>query len=423
MNPDLSASGEPPVVATQALSKRYRNNLVVNQANLSVMPGDVFGLLGPNGAGKTTIIRMMLGLVRPTSGRALLFGSDIATDRKKILNKTSAIVEAPALYPHLSGWENMKVMGYTTGVTDEAKMRQALSQMGMLDRARDKFQTYSLGMKQRLCIAAALLTDPQLVILDEPTNGLDPAGIQSIRELIKTLAAQGRTVFLSSHLLNEVQQVCNRVAIIERGVIIAQGLVEEMLASQNNIQLRVSREDLGRAVQVLQGLEFARNAHPAGEYIIVDGGASRGSEINQALAQAGIFPSEVIPRHLSLEEFFLSVTNQPIPPAGSSQQSYGPPVYPAQMPVPGQVWGIPPGYPPQNLGHPDQFLHNNGNQPYPYAPLPGYSSPSHEDYPQTSPGGYQNQLNQGDFSTIPGYRDQADSEPKSQDNRKGPDNA
>ncbi len=421
MNPDLAAASTAPVVATQALSKRYRNNYVVNQANLTVMPGDVFGLLGPNGAGKTTIIRMMLGLVRPSSGRALLFGLDIGTDRKKILNKTSAIVEAPSLYPHLSGWDNMKVMGYTAGITDEAKMRQALSQMGMLERARDKFQTYSLGMKQRLCIAAALLTDPQLIILDEPTNGLDPAGIQNIRELIKTLSSQGRTVFLSSHLLNEVQQVCNRVAIIERGNIIAQGLVEEMLASQNNIQLRVPQRDLGRAVQALQTLEFARNARPAGEYIVVDGAANQGSELNRALAQAGIYPSEIIPRHLSLEEFFLSVTNQPPAPAGYPPQPYGAPLYPNQPPpFPGQPVGMVPGYPPQSFGQPNGPLDQPGNAPqfnYPAAPPPGY-------FPQAQAGGYSPQPGLPELrGGYPRQQNQAAPEPKSQDNQKGPDHA
>ncbi|MBN9391244.1 MAG: ABC transporter ATP-binding protein [Chloroflexi bacterium] len=360
------------------------------------MPGDVFGLLGPNGAGKTTIIRMMLGLVRPTSGRALLFGSDIATDRKRILAKTSAIVEAPSLYPHLSGWDNMKVMAYTAGVTDETRMRQALGQMGLSDRARDKFQTYSLGMKQRLCIAAALLTDPQLIILDEPTNGLDPAGIQSIRELIKSLAAQGRTVFLSSHLLNEVQQVCNRVAIIERGTIISQGLVEEMLASQNNIQLRVPAEDFEKAIETLQGLEYARSARPAGEYIVVDGAASRGAELNRTLAEAGIYPSEIIPRHLTLEEFFLSVTNRSVPPgAYPPPPGYGPVPYPAQQPYQGQAWGPPPGYPP---------------------PPPGY-------YPQPPMGGYSGQPGQpglnGDFPGSPPPPEQS---PVNGDSQKGPEN-
>ncbi len=385
MSDDPSHDGIAPIVATQALSKRYHNNFVVNQANLSVMPGDVFGLLGPNGAGKTTIIRMLLGLVRPTSGRAILFGADIATDRKLILGKTSAIVEAPALYPHLSGWDNMKVMAYSAGITDPKKMREALSQMGMLERALDKFQTYSLGMKQRLCIAAALLTDPQLIILDEPTNGLDPAGIQSIRELIKNLAGQGRTVFLSSHLLNEVQQVCNRVAIIERGTIIAQGLVEEMLASHNFIQLRVSQDDFGRAVKVLQELEFGRSAHSFGEYLVVDGAANRGGEINRVLGQAGIYPSEIIPRHLTLEEYFLSVTNHPPMP---------PPGYPNQQTPPGYTNQPPFGYsnqPPP--GYPGQPPFGYSNQPL--TPPPGY--PYHTPEPPQSfnvqpPMSYPNQL-------------------------------
>lgn len=329
MNPGFPLQAGAPIVATQELTKRYKNKFAVNQANFTVMPGDVFGLLGPNGAGKTTIIRMLLGLVKPSGGRALLFGADILTHRKMILGKTSAIVEAPALYPHLTGWDNLKVMSYSAGITDTQKMRQALAQMGLADRAKDKFQTYSLGMKQRLCIAAALLTNPELIILDEPTNGLDPAGMRDVRELIKMLAGQGRTIFLSSHLLNEVQQVCNRVAIIERGRIIAQGLVHEMLASQNFIQLRLPPQEFARASQVLQELEFARNVRPYGEYLVIDGAATRGAELNRALAQAGIYPSEIIPRHLTLEEFFLSVTNQP-------------PVPPANGPLPPGPGGLPP---------------------------------------------------------------------------------
>ena len=213
-----------PLINVTGLSKRFKGRLVVNQAQFVVQPGDVFGLLGPNGAGKTTIIRMLLGLVTPTAGRAVVFGHDVATDRAAVLRQTAAIVEAPALYPHLTGWENLRVMALSSGISDPKRMTWALDQMNLKDRANDRFRTYSLGMKQRLCIAAALLTDPQLIILDEPTNGLDPAGMRDIRELIRTLSGQGRTVLISSHLLNEVQQVCNRVAIIESGRIVTQGL-------------------------------------------------------------------------------------------------------------------------------------------------------------------------------------------------------
>lgn len=304
----VSASGTSPVVATTDLTKRYRGIFAVNQAQFSVQPGDVFGLLGPNGAGKTTIIRMLLGLVKPTSGEARLFGLNIAEKRAEILRRTSAIVEAPALYPHLTGRENLQVMAHTAGINDPKRLDWALDQMDMTARAKDRYKTYSLGMKQRLCIAAALLTDPQLIILDEPTNGLDPAGMRDIRELIRRLAGQGRTVFLSSHLLNEVEQVCNRVAIINRGQIIAQGVVNELLSSSSFIQLKVHPEELEKAVVILQAQSWLKNARAENGYLLVDGTPAQGAAINQALGKEGIFASEIVPRTLSLEDFFLNVT-------------------------------------------------------------------------------------------------------------------
>lgn len=318
-------SNQEPLIATHQLTKRFKGKLAVNQAQFVVQPGDVFGLLGPNGAGKTTIIRMLLGLIRPTEGQALLFGKDIEKDKAYILRRTSAIVESPALYPHLSGWDNLRVMGRMSGISDPKRLEWALDQMGLRDRAKDRFRTYSLGMKQRLCIAAALLTDPQLIILDEPTNGLDPAGMRDIRELIKQLSSQGRTVFLSSHLLNEVQQVCNRVAIINYGTIIAQGLVDELLAARSFVHLRIHPTELEKAKVVLEGLQWVKSVRQDGEYLVVEGPASQGAALNQALGEAGIYASEIIPRTLSLEEYFLGVT-------GQLQLVY--PIYPTPEPAP-----------------------------------------------------------------------------------------
>ncbi len=303
-------SDNEPLIATYQLTKRYKGKLAVDQAQFRVERGDVFGLLGPNGAGKTTIIRMLLGLVKPTEGRAMLFGKDIETNRSHILRRTSAIVEAPALYPYLSGWDNLRVMARMSGITDRQRLEWALDQMGLLDQAKVRFRNYSLGMKQRLCIAAALLTDPQLIILDEPTNGLDPAGMRDIRELIKQLAAQGRTVFLSSHLLNEVEQVCNRVAIIERGTIVTQGRVEELLAKRTFVHLRIHPTDIERAEEILRNLAWVKSLRQEGEYLIVEGPLNQGEALNRALGEAGIYASEIVPRSLSLEEYFLSVTGQ-----------------------------------------------------------------------------------------------------------------
>lgn len=300
-----------PVVQIEGLTKTFKNNAAVNNVSFEVKAGDVFGLLGPNGAGKTTIIRMMLGLVKPSSGRAILFGQDVATHKNSILPKTSAIIESPALYPHLNGWENLRVMGQMVGVTDSSQIEWSLRRMNMIERADARFETYSLGMKQRMCIAAALLTDPELIILDEPTNGLDPAGIHDIRDLIKSLAEEGRTVFLSSHLLNEVQQVCNRVAIIQRGRIIAQGVVEEMLAARSFISFRVAPAEIEKAKELIGGLAWVKAIRQQGDNsLVVDGNIGQSAELNRVLSQAGIYVSELIPRNISLEEYFLQVTTQ-----------------------------------------------------------------------------------------------------------------
>lgn len=296
------------VVRTINLTKRYKKATVVSGAELEVLPGDVFGLLGPNGAGKTTIIRMLLGLIAPSAGRAEVFGFDPTQQRKEVLRRVSAIVEAPALYPGMTGRDNLKAMALAAGIDNPAKVEEVLSRMNLVARAKDKYATYSLGMKQRLCIAAALLTDPQLLILDEPTNGLDPAGMAEIRQLIKELATQGCTVFLSSHLLHEVQQVCNRVAVIQRGQIIAQGLVEELLAGKTATQIRVGPSEWQAAWQILQGQGWANRVRAEGEYLMVDGLASESVAINRALATNGIFAAEITPRSQSLEEYYLMLT-------------------------------------------------------------------------------------------------------------------
>jgi ABC-2 type transport system ATP-binding protein len=298
-----------PVVRTYDLSKQYKKQIAVNRANLTVYPGDVFGLLGPNGAGKTTIIRMLLGLVEPTTGRAEVFGFDPMKQRGEVLRRVSAIVEAPALYPILSGRDNLKAMALAAGVENDAKIEEVLERMNLTSRAKDRFGTYSLGMKQRLCIAAALLTDPQLIILDEPTNGLDPAGMAEIRQLIRELATQGCTVFLSSHLLNEVQQVCNRVAVIQRGQILVQGLVEDLLAGKASVQVRVAPGEREPAVASLRASGFDKLRHE-GDYMIIDGPASDSAAINRTLATSGIFAAEITPRSQSLEEYYLELTSQ-----------------------------------------------------------------------------------------------------------------
>lgn len=317
LEPDMQrkvSSENSPVVTTLQLTKQFGRAFAVNTANFEVMPGDVFGLLGPNGAGKTTIIRMLLGLIKPTGGQAKVFGFDTITQRAEVLARVSAIVEAPALYPGLNGYNNLMAMALASGIDKpERKINEVLGRMGLSARAKDKFSTYSLGMKQRLCVAAALLTDPQLIILDEPTNGLDPAGMAEIRNLINDLASQGRTVLLSSHLLHEVQQVCNRVAIIQQGSIIVQGRVEDLLAGKTSIHVHVQQHEWEKAWYALQTAGYGARLRAEGQFLIISGAATDGVEINRVLATNDIYAGEISPRSQSLEEFYLSLTSNYMP--------------------------------------------------------------------------------------------------------------
>jgi ABC-2 type transport system ATP-binding protein len=310
LNNSAGAEQSNPVIRVKDLAKQFKKFQAVQKIDLEVQSGDVFGLLGPNGAGKTTVIRMLLGMITPTGGKAEVFGFDPVTQRAEVLARVSAMVEAPALYPTLTASDNLKAIALAAGLNPgEKKLDEALEKMNLMGRAKDKFGTFSLGMKQRLCIAAALLTDPQLIILDEPTNGLDPAGMAEIRQLIKELAAQGRTVFLSSHLLNEVQQVCNRVAIIQNGKIVVQGLVDELLSGKNAIHVRVKQADWEKARFTLQQ-GWGRAVRASGEYLILERPTSEGGAINEALAKNGIYASEISPRSQSLEEYYLELTGE-----------------------------------------------------------------------------------------------------------------
>jgi ABC-2 type transport system ATP-binding protein len=311
------------IIGTNRLTKAYGKLVAVNDLHLQVMRGDVFGFLGPNGAGKSTTIRMLLGLVRPTAGRAIIFGMDTAYQMPTILQHVGAIVEMPVFYPYLSGIDNLRVVGAASGmVSGRANLRRIEEVLDLVElkaQANMAYRKYSLGMKQRLGIAAALLTDPELVLLDEPTNGLDPAGMYEIRRLIQRLAALGKTIFLSSHLLNEVQQVCNRVAILQKGNLIKQGNVRELLRGKEQVLVRLRESDeLERARLVL---EQAR-ARGAGwieavrmekdwlgqEALRIDAPKMYSAEVNRLLGENGIFAAELHPYEGSLEEVYLQLT-------------------------------------------------------------------------------------------------------------------
>ncbi len=317
------------IISTSRLTKAFGKLVAVNDLELQVMRGDVFGFLGPNGSGKTTTIRMLLGLIRPTAGRAILFGMDNTYQLPTILQRIGAIVETPVFYPYLSGIDNLRVIasgsGMTSGSINDRRLVEVLDIVELRSYEKLAYRKYSLGMKQRLGIAAALLTDPELVMLDEPTNGLDPAGVIEIRRLIKRLSALGKTIFLSSHILYEVQQVCNRVAILKKGNLLKQGNVAELLASSQQVEVRMSRnEEAHYALHLIQqvqaqGADWIANAHieqnsQYQEILIIDAPTDRSAEINALLSRQNLFAAEIHPRAGSLEELYLEVTTQGNPP-------------------------------------------------------------------------------------------------------------
>jgi ABC-2 type transport system ATP-binding protein len=319
------------IISTSRLTKAFGRLVAVNDLHLQVMQGDVFGFLGPNGSGKTTTIRMLLGLIRPTAGRAIIFGMDTAQHMPLILPRIGAIVETPVFYPYLSAVDNLRVIGAASGMvsgkSNQRRIEEVLELVELHTQAKMIYRKYSLGMKQRLGIAAALLTDPELVLLDEPTNGLDPEGMFEIRQLIHRLTVLGKTIFLSSHLLNEVQQVCNKVAILQKGNLIKQGNVRELLRGSEQVLVRLNTlEEIQQAKTILeaakqQGADWISEVHVQMDRqgqatLLVDTPKSYSTEINAILAMKHLFVSELHPYEGSLEEVFLQLT-APSTPSGS----------------------------------------------------------------------------------------------------------
>src|SRR3954451_1245194 len=246
------------VLRTRDLVKQYGQRLAVNNLNLEVYRGDIFGFLGPNGAGKTTTIRMALGLIAPTSGSVEILGHDVVKHRAHILPRVGALVETPALYLYMSGRNNLRVVGSVLGGVPDERVDAVLELVGLRGRQKDRVRTYSLGMKQRLGVAIALLQDPDILILDEPANGLDPAGIVEMRDLMHRLAAEGRTVFISSHMLSEVQQICTRVAIINLGRLISESSIEELISGRGEYTVRLERAN--EALALIHKQPWGRSA-------------------------------------------------------------------------------------------------------------------------------------------------------------------
>ena len=303
----------PAVIEVEALRKEYQRlrggtTVAVNGLDLSVPEGGVFGFLGPNGSGKTTTIRCLLGLVRPSSGRARMLGAELPAGLPSVVGRVGSIVETPALFPTMSGRRNLLLLGQLQGIGPTA-VDAALERVGLAERRGDLVRTYSLGMRQRLGLAAALLKDPALLILDEPANGLDPAGIKEIRGLVRSLGAEGRTVFVSSHLLSEIQQTCDRVAILSRGSCVAAGPVAEVLQGGRvaGMLARVAHPRAALRVLKQAGLPATRE----GELLVVDVDAGQAARVSQVLGEAGHWVSDLRPREVSLEDVFLDLTEEP----------------------------------------------------------------------------------------------------------------
>ena len=291
------------VIDTHDLSKRYGERVVaVDRLAMHVRRGEVYGFLGPNGAGKTTTLRMLLGLVRPTSGSAVVLGA--APGSPESLARVGALIETPSFYPFLSGRDNLLVLARYADVP-ERRIDPVLEEVDLLTRAGDRFGTYSLGMKQRLGIAAALLKDPELLILDEPTNGMDPAGMAEMRAFVRSLGRDGRTVLLSSHLMTEVEQICDRVGVISRGTLVGEGTVDELRGRES---LRLRAEPLEEAERVVARLRAVEHVARTDGALRLTADAAAAPAIVRALVEAGIAVSEIRPERASLEKVFLELT-------------------------------------------------------------------------------------------------------------------
>ncbi len=300
------ATKATPAIATQELTKRYGSVLAVDHLTIEVELGEIFGFLGPNGAGKTTTMRMLLGLVKPSSGGAQMLGLDTGSQLAQILAKTGAIIENPTFYPFLSGYDNLGVVCRLTG-TPDSRIGEVLKVVDLTGDSNRKFKHYSLGMKQRLAVAAALLSKPDLLILDEPGNGLDPAGIVEMRNLMKQLKGEGHTVFISSHVLHEIEQICDRIAIMNHGKVVVQGRVDALLGAQKQIEIVVNPQDRARAV--LTAIPWVETVTVREGMLVVGAPVERSAEINQRLAEEGLYASRIAPTEESLERYFLDVTS------------------------------------------------------------------------------------------------------------------
>jgi ABC-2 type transport system ATP-binding protein len=305
----VASDGGGPPIEVRGLVKRYGDLVAVDDVDLTVEPGDVYGYLGPNGAGKTTSLRMMLGLIRPTAGSVRLFGRDPQAG-VHALDGVAGFVEAPRFYPYLSGRKNLEMLAAFDGGDAPARIGAVLDTVELTDRAHDRVGGYSHGMRQRLGIASALLRDPRLLLLDEPATGLDPGGMRDMRVLVRRLAGEGMTVLLSSHLMTEVEELCNRVAIVRSGAIVYEGEIAELKrTSGGSYRLRTTDND--RALELCAGWAGVQDARRDGDGIRFSASEEVVAELSRALVEADALILALTPETATLEDLFFSLTEGP----------------------------------------------------------------------------------------------------------------
>ncbi len=295
------------VIETMGLSKHFGRVVAVDELSFAVEAGQVFGFLGPNGSGKTTTIGMLMGIIAPSAGSFRLLGAATPHELLAARAKVGATLETPNFHPHLSGRENLKITAAIKAV-GASRIEECLEIVGLRERARDRFRTYSLGMKQRLSLAATMLNDPELILLDEPANGLDPQGMKEVRDIIRILAGRGKTIFLSSHLLWEVERMCTHVAVVRKGRVVASGAVSELVAGETSALVRAADPE---ALQTaLNDYPDARSVSVTAEGLLVGLASDDLAALNRYLAGLGIHLSHLSRRRRTLEDAFMELTRK-----------------------------------------------------------------------------------------------------------------
>ena len=297
-----------PILLISQIEKSFGRKKILHNVTLQVSKGEVFGFLGPNGAGKTTLIRIILGLVRPNHGEVIINGYNLRTSFKPAISRVGAVVETPKFFNHLSGYQNLLLVRNLHSTTPKSRIHDVLELTGLTKYADAKAGTYSLGMKQRLGIARALVNYPELIFLDEPMNGLDPQGMVEIRSLVNTLRHQGISFFITSHLLHEVEQVCDHIAIIKAGIIVTQGRLAELLFSDSET-VEIHTDQLQKAYEALDCVAFIKSRAIMQGYLVAEIDKGSSGQLNRLLVNRNIHVNYLIPKKHSLEDFFMERTH------------------------------------------------------------------------------------------------------------------